>query len=111
MQRAISALVAVLLLSACAQVGLQPAQSFDERLAYAYGANTAVREASVSALDAGSISAEDMEHVIALSDQARSLLDAARVASGAGDLGTAESRLALATSVLTQLQTYLRERQ
>lgn len=108
MNRAV-ALVALLWLAACAQVGLQPAQSFEQRLAYAYATNTAVREASTAALTAGEISADDMAHVLALNDQARALLDAARIASGAGDLGTAEARLTLATSVLTQLQTYLRE--
>lgn len=110
MKRAV-AFAAALLLCACAQFGVQPAQSFDERLAYAYATNTAVREASTSSLNAGTISAEDMEHVIELNDQARALLDAARMASGAGDLGTAEARLSLAVSVLTQLQAYLRERQ
>lgn len=98
----------LLLLAACAQLGVQPAQSFDERLAYAYGTNTAVREASTSALNAGEITPDDMERVIALNDQARALLDAARLAHGTGDLETADARLTLAVSVLTQVQTYLR---
>lgn len=109
MMRAV-AVLAVLLLSACAQLGVQPPQSLGERLAYAYGVNTAVRDASTSALVAGEITADDMANLIELADQARGLLDGARMAYGAGDMGTAESRLALATSVLVQLQTYLRAR-
>lgn len=105
-------LLLVLLLggwNACSQLGLQPAKSFDDKLAYAYGANTAVREASTSALNAHTITSEDMKHIMALNKQARDLLDAARSIQ-VTDVQTAESRLLLATSVIAQLQTYLRER-
>ena len=100
-------LIFVLWLSACSAIGVQQAQSFDERLAYAYGVNTAVREASVSSLNAGEISADDMQHVIVLNDQARALMDSARMA---GDTEIGQSRLTLAITVLTQVQTFLRNR-
>jgi hypothetical protein len=47
--------------------------------------------------------------VLKSTDSARELLDAAKVASGGGDIQTAEGRLALATNVLTELQAYLRK--
>lgn len=102
--------IIVLLLAGCAGLGLQSAQTFEQKLAYSYGVNTAIREASTSALNAGSISSADMEHVLKLNDEARSLLDAARFAHGSGDVATAEGRLALATSILVQLQNYLRSK-
>jgi hypothetical protein len=104
------AFVLCALLSACTAFGLAPAQSFDQRLAYAMGTNTAVRDASTSALNGGTISSTDMEYVVKLNDQTRVFLDAAKSASQAGDTETAEGRLVLATNILTQLQAYLRSK-
>lgn len=98
-------------LAGCAQLGLAPAQSFDQKLAYSYGAHTAVLKATTSALKAKSISSADAEHVAALADQSRQLLDAAKVASTGGDVTTATGRLLLATQILEQLQVYLRSKQ
>ncbi len=103
--RALAVLMIGAVLAACAQMGVPQPQSCQQRLAYAYGVNTAVREASVAELKAGAITTEDMEHIIALNDQARALLDAARTLP---DPAQAESRLALATAVLTELQAFLR---
>lgn len=98
----------LLILAACASVGLQPAQTFDERLAYAVSQNAAVRQAAANSLDAGEIQLQDAQFVLKTTDEARTLLDAAKVASGAGDVSTAEGRLGVAVSVLSQLQNYLR---
>ena len=103
-------LAACALLVGCAQLGLAPAKSFEDKLAYAYGSHAAVQTAAAQALDAREISSADGEAVLALADQSRVLLDAARTANLAGDVTTAEGRLALASSVLTQLETYLRSR-
>lgn len=111
MKRLPLAFVLCAILSACSALGIVQPQSFDQRLAYAAGVNTAVRDASTSALDGGTISSADMEHVLKLNDQTRVLLDAARAASQAGDTETAEGRLLLATNILTQLQAYLRSKQ
>ena len=97
-------------LTGCAQLGLTPTQTFDNKLAYAYGANTAIREASTSALNAGTITSADMEFIIPLNRQARQILDAAKAATALGDLKTAEAKLLLATGILAQLQTYLRSK-
>ena len=99
-----------LLLAGCASLGLAPASTFDQRLAYAVSQNAAVRTAAANALDAGDIQLADAQSVLKLTDEARTLLDAARVAAGAGDLSTAEARVALATTILVKLQAYLRER-
>jgi hypothetical protein len=99
-----------LVVTGCESMGIQPARSFDQNLAYAYSSHTAVLEAASNALEAGSLTVEDAEAVLALADQSRTLLDSARLAAGAGDVTTAEGRLALATNVLQQLIAYLNAR-
>lgn len=99
-----------LVVTGCESMGIQPARSFDQNLAYAYSSHTAVLESAANALEAGSLSVEDAEAVLALADQSRTLLDSARLAAGAGDVTTAEGRLALATNVLQQLIAYLNAR-
>lgn len=95
-------------LPGCAQFGLAQPASFSDRLAYSYGTHTAVLAAATASLEAGEIGSEDATRVLKVADQARQALDAARLAAGAGDVATAEGRLQLATSLLTELQTYLR---
>lgn len=99
-----------LVVTGCASFGIQPARSFDQNLAYAYSSHTAVLDSAANALEAGSLTVEDAEAVLALADQSRVLLDSARLAAGAGDVTTAEGRLALATNVLQQLVAYLNAR-
>ena len=101
----------LLLLAACAQLGLAPASSLDQRIAYAYGTHTAVLESTTAALEAGDIGIEDAQRVLKVADQSRQALDAAKLALNAGDVQTAEGRLQLAVSLLTELQTYLRSHQ
>lgn len=93
--------------SSCAYLGLEPAQSFDERLAYAVTQNAAVRNAAATSLEAGAITLDEARQVLKITDEARSVLDAARLASGVGDLQTAEAKLVLASRILTELRTYL----
>lgn len=105
-----AAYIAFLVLAGCAQLGLAPASTFEERLAYSVSQNAAVRQAAANSLDAGEIELTDAQFVLKTTDEARTLLDAARAASGAGDISTAEGRLGVAANVLVQLQTYLRSR-
>jgi hypothetical protein len=93
-------------LAGCAALGLQPAQSFDEQLSYAYGTHTAVLQATASAKSAGALSAADVQHVTQAADQVRALLDAARSIESTNPKGAAD-RLHLATSILTELQDWL----
>jgi hypothetical protein len=98
------------LIAACASLGLAPASSFEERLAYAVSQNAAVRETAAVSLERNEIALEDARRVLKITDEVRTALDAARLAAGAGDVSTAEGRLQLATSILVNLQTYLRSR-
>lgn len=105
---AVSIPITALTVTSCASIGLQPAKSFDEGWAYALGQTTALRQAAADGVRTGSLTADDGEYVLKVTDQSRALLDAARAAHGAGDVETAEGRLALTTSILAQLQAYLR---
>lgn len=105
--RFIPALLALLIVG-CASLGLAPASTFEERLAYAVTQNAAVRTAAANSLDAGDIGVDDAKRVLAVTDQVRTALDAARLATNAGDVETAEGRLQLATALLLELQRYLR---
>lgn len=100
----------LLLLTACASLGLAPASSFEERLAYAVSQNAAVREAAAVSVERKELSVDDAKRVLKITDEVRTALDAARLAAGAGDVSTAEGRLQLATSILVNLQAYLRSR-
>lgn len=100
----------LLLLAGCAQLGLQAPQTFDQKLAYAYGTHTAVQNAAAGALNAKEISSDEAKQVLKLADESRVLLDAAGAASSAGDISSADGKLLLATSILTQLQAYLRSK-
>lgn len=100
----------LLILTACASLGLAPASSFEERLAYAVSQNAAVRNAAAVSLERKEIALEDAQRVLKITDEIRTALDAARLAAGAGDVDTAEGRLQLATSILVNVQAYLRSR-
>lgn len=100
----------LLILTACASLGLAPASSFDERLAYAVSQNAAVRETAALSVERKELSVDDAKRVLKITDEVRTALDAARLAAGAGDVSTAEGRLQLATSILVNLQAYLRSR-
>lgn len=100
----------LLILTACASLGLAPASSFEERLAYAVSQNAAVRNTAAVSLERNEIALEDAQRVLKITDEIRTALDAARLAAGAGDVSTAEGRLQLATSILINVQAYLRSR-
>lgn len=97
------------ILSACGSLFLAP-KSTTEKLAAGYIAHTAVLKATTNALNAGDISSSDAEHVMVIAKESRTFLDAAQVALTAGDPKTAEGKLALATTILTELQEWLRAR-
>lgn len=104
-----NALLVMTMLAGCASLGLEPPHDLGDRLAYAEGMNTALRDASSDALDHHEITSNDMAHVIAVNKQAKELLAAARLVMDT-DPKTAEGRLLAATKLLTELQNYLRAR-
>jgi hypothetical protein len=97
----------LLLLSACTALGLQPAQTFNQKLAYAYGTHTAVLQAATMDVKAGTLKSADAQQILQLSDQAKTILDSATALAASGDTTGATNKLALATAALTALQTYL----
>lgn len=96
-----------LLLVGCATLGLAPAQTLNQKIAYAYGTHTAVLQATTGAVAAGKLSSADATQVLKLADDSRVLLDAATSLEASGDTAGATSKLALATTALTALQTFL----
>lgn len=86
----------VLVLFAAAVLAACAAQSFDQRLATAYASNTAVRTTAAAAIDAGRMSSADGERVLAVTDQARAILDDA----ADGD----ERGLALAIEIISGVE-------
>jgi hypothetical protein len=93
--------------AACSQLGIAPAQTFNQKLAYAIGVHTSVLQATTAAVTSGALSSSDGQAVLTQADNAKSILDAANVANLAGDLTGATNKLALATQALTMLQSYL----
>lgn len=105
-----AALLLIVLLAACTQLGLQQPQTFDERLAYAYSQNAAIRTSAAQALKAGTITKSDAQQVLTTTDTARSALDESRKFQVAGDTSTALGKLTMAASLLTTVQTFLNSR-
>lgn len=104
------AVIALPVLQGCTALGLQQAQTFNQRYAYALSQTTAIRETARLALESRQIGVADAEYALKLTNQSRELLDSARLVHEAGDPATAEGKLVLVTRVLTELQTYLNTR-
>lgn len=100
-------LLAVVLLSACAQLGLAPADKFELKLAYAYGQHTGIQNGTAAGINQHKLTSADGKAVLKLADDARVFLDAAKAT---GDPTLAASKLALAVAVLTQVQAYIDSR-
>ncbi len=91
----------------CQSIGLAPAQSLDDRIAYSYGTLSGFRTAAAIAVENGRLANTEGHAVLETTNQIRAILDAAKAATTAGDVATAEGRLTLAVSLLTALQTRL----
>lgn len=97
----------LLLMSACAQLGVAPAQTFNQKMAYAIGVHSSILQATTSGVTSGALSSSDAEAVLKQADNARAALDVAQAASVAGDPTGANNKLAIATTALLALQSYL----
>lgn len=112
-------LVLALLLSGCASLGLQPADTFNQKLAYSYGQVTAARKGALSVVNAScptpgtygtdpcKAAIADAKHIQDMADEARKGLDLAKGYAAAGNLQQANVQLQLESVALTALQTYL----
>jgi hypothetical protein len=96
-----------LALTACASLGLVAPQSLDESLAYAQSQVSALELSAAQSAPTGKLSAADLQAVLSFGDQATAAITAAHAAESIGDTATAQSKLALATSLLAQLSAYL----
>lgn len=100
----------ILSLTACAQLGLPTATTFNEKLAAGYSSVTAVRSSATTLLVAKKISSDDAQNIQTQADTARAGLDVARTISKT-DQTAANARLTAIRTVLTALSTYLASRQ
>lgn len=107
MKLKLSILPLLLILSACASLGLETPKTFNERAAYVHSGVNGVVSATTNSLNAGAIKSDDAEYVKDTAVRTRTFLGAAETAYGAGDIKTAESRLALAEGVLRELQKHV----
>lgn len=99
--------LSILMLSGCASLGLPAPKGFEQQLGEAYGIHTAVLQTIAIGTGNGQLSSTDAASINGIAVNARVLLDSAKSIEMAGDTAGAQSKLAMATSLLTQLQTYL----
>ena len=99
----------LVLLSACAPIGVSAPQTFDERLAAGIATAFAVRTSSVALFRQGLMSADDAQRVQAQADTAREALEAAKELH-ATDRAAGDARLAAETAALQRLQMHLNSR-
>lgn len=90
----------------CQSLGMTAPQSYDQRVAYARGQLTGFVNATAAAVENGQLPKEDGVRVLDLAKNARAVLEAGDAAQAAGDISTAEGRLALAIGILQQLQSF-----
>ncbi len=106
--KALVFLASLILVTACA--GLAKPETFDQRLAYAYGSLAAVRQTAADLVVATRITPQDGQKVLEETDAVRVVLDASRSAYAGKDLSTAEAKLVAAQSLLTTIQRWLQAR-
>jgi hypothetical protein len=93
----------LLILSACASLGVPTPKSFNERLASGYSSVTTVRQSATILLNGRVIGSSDAENVQRQTDVAREALDVARTLPALD----AENKLQSALLVLQAAQGYL----
>ena len=101
-------LVALLLLSACGALGLSKPATIDQRLAYAEGQVTAAYETIANLATRKRISAETGAKLIADVDSASASLKTARIFLGSDQPASAETALAAAVKILTDVETKMK---
>ena len=99
-------LALAILVAGC--TSLAPPQSFDQRIAYAYGSVTATLHTCKQLYERNRLTHEQGSRCLALTDQAATAL---ALAQGTEDAQTAQGFLAVALGFLTQLETMLTEAQ
>ena len=102
-----SPIIAVLmLLSACAALGLPTANSFSERVALSYATVEGVTRSTTVLLNAKAISVSDAENVLTQSKNALAGIDIAKSMEKT-DMTAADAKLNAVRTILTALQAYI----
>ena len=104
------AIFAFALLSACASLGVPPADTFAKRIAAGYVTVQTVSEGASKLLATGRITPDEARKVHAGLDDAIDGLDAARTLANT-DISAAQTRLQSTITILTTLQAYLASKQ
>lgn len=93
----------VLILAACASLGVPTPKTLNERIAAGYVSVTGARNMTLTLLNGGVIGSEDAERVQAQLDNAKEGLDIARTLPAA----EAETRVQTALTILQAARSYL----
>lgn len=99
-------LSAVLMLGACASLGLAQPQTLDQKLAYGYAGVTTALNTITTATTAGQLTSAQATEANNLALQVKAILDNARALEG-NDATAAQNDLTLALSSLTAVQQFL----
>jgi hypothetical protein len=99
-------LAVILLLAACASLGLTTPQTLDQKLAYGYAGVTTALNTIATATTAGQLTSTQATDANALALQVKTILDNAR-ALETTNATSAQNDLTLALSSLTAVQQYL----
>lgn len=103
-------IAAVVLIGACASVGIKPPESFEDHIANAYASLTAARDTSTILAQNGKLSRKDFEVFINQCDSARESIELARELHKL-DAPAGQERLDSAITILNALNEYLTKRQ
>lgn len=107
---AVWAVSVMFMLSACAQLGIAQPQTFNQKLAVAYGTVTSIRMSTLTLLQTNKITSDDAANVQMAADSARMGLDTARSLS-LSQPEAAQNKLESVRAVLTALSAYLATKQ
>lgn len=98
------------MLTACAQLGVPPVETFNEKLAAAYSLNTQVRQTTADLLIAKKLSSADGQHVLEQTDSIRKGLDVVKELVKLRDVAAAEDKLASVRTILAAVHIYVTAR-
>ena len=82
-------------------------KTFDDKMAYAYGTHASVVNSVAQLVETGKIPKAKGQEELDIAKQIRAALDAAWQAHDMGNGSSAETQLALAMNLLSQLEVYL----
>lgn len=106
MRKLYLSLVLGALLTGCSTLGFAPAQTTDQKIAYAYAGVTGVLNTIAQATETGVLSSSQAAQANDMALQVKNTLDAARRVEGASP-NEALQDLNMATAALTAVQQYL----